>query len=55
MYRTQLTNIEELKSATIEENEAISTRTLKSVMNGFENRLYAVIDNERAHIEPFLH
>ena len=45
----------ELKGTIRAEIQGISKETCKSVIRGFETRLHAVIENEGAHIEQYLH
>lgn len=53
VYRQNPLTIEELSTAISREIQSIDKKTLKTVIEGFENRLYAIIDKEGAHIEQY--
>lgn len=55
VYRSQPNSLEELRSNIITEILSIDKTTLANVVRGFEDRLHAVIAQEGAHIEHYMH
>lgn len=55
VYCNNPKSIEELKAAIKHEVQNIDQDTLRNVVRGFETRLHAVVEQEGAHIENYLH
>lgn len=55
VYSGNPQTLDALKEAIELEIAALQPDTLKNVINGFESRLHATVENEGAHIEPYLH
>lgn len=55
VYRENPGTIDALKESIERETRGISQDTLKNLVQGFKSRLHVVIEEEGAHIEPYLH